>query len=363
MTKYVTVALVVGLVFGVAPFVYGGRSDSFEFLRLPAGARTASLGGAGVAEATGLSGIQINPAGYGRLSRDEISFSGARWIDDVDYQTLGYAHPFLAGGALGGSLTTLNYGDIDGFDPFGGAEGNVAARDTAVRLGYGRGWGTRGAWGFQGVFAQESLAGTTARAFALDGGGLWSPVRQGPLRTLTFGASFRNWGQGPQFEETRDPLPRQVQAGVNFRPFFEGLSVSVDGLFPNGKPASLVAGMEYWARNVAAFRLGFNGNEAREGSGLTLGLGFRAWEMEVDYGFVSFGSLGEVHHMGLTYRFGNLAEKHYDRGVVSLQSQDYAQAILHFAQAISINPNHHRALVGLREANASLQKQKSKVSP
>jgi hypothetical protein len=47
------------------------------------------MGGAGVAEAKGWAGAQINPAGLGQLRRDEVTFSGARWIDDVRYQSAG----------------------------------------------------------------------------------------------------------------------------------------------------------------------------------------------------------------------------------------------------------------------------------
>ncbi|MBL8023277.1 MAG: PorV/PorQ family protein [Elusimicrobia bacterium] len=357
------VSMVIGWVGGFGSLAQAGRTDSFEFLRLPTGARTSALGGAGVAEATGLAGIQINPAGLGRIWRDEVSLSGARWIDDVDVQNLGFAHPFMAGGALAGGLTTLSYGDIPGYSPTGGSEGNVNARDTATRLGYGRNFGSRWAWGVQGTYAQEQLAGTSAHALVLDGGGLWSPARQGPLKTLTFGAAFRHWGQNPKFQGKNESLPRSLQAGVNFRPFFEGLSVSVDGLFPAGQSPSLVAGVEYWARDAAAFRVGFNGREAREGSGVTLGLGFRAWDLDVDYGYVPLGALGEIHHLGITYRFGNMAEKHYARGVVSLQSKDYAQAVIHFARAISKNPDHRRALIGLRDANALLQKQNITLTP
>lgn len=333
------------------------RADSFEFLNLPAGARSSAMGGAGVAEAKGWSGAQINPAGLGRLRRDEVVFSGARWIDDVQFQSAGYAHPFLEGGALSGAIVTVNYGDIASYSPTGGSQGETAARDTAVRMGYGGGWRDRWAWGVQGVYAQESLSGETAQAVAADGGALWSPFFSGPFRTLTVGGAFRNWGKGPRYGSETEPLPQTVQAGVNFRPFLEGASVSLDGLFAPAKPTVLLLGAEYWARGTVALRLGYNGRGAKEGSGLTLGFGFRAWDMEADYGFVGYGDLGESHHVGLTYRFGRLAEKHYDLGLMSLQKKDYAEAVVHFAKSVSIDPKNPRALTKLREANALLQQQ------
>ncbi|MBL0057739.1 MAG: tetratricopeptide repeat protein [Elusimicrobia bacterium] len=322
---------------------------------MPTGARTSALGGAGVAEATGLAGAQINPAGLGRLWRDEVAFSGARWMDDVQYQTAGYAHPFVKGGAVTANLLSLNYGDIPSFAPSGGAEGSVSARDSAARLGYGRGWGDQCWWGAQGVLAQETLAGETYQTFAVDGGALWLPIRRGMFQTLTLGAAFRNWGKSP----SGGALPRALQAGVNLRPFFEGLSVSADTVLTGDDPAIWLAGLEYWAKGVVAFRLGYNGREAREGSGVTMGFGFRVLDLQVDYGYVGFGALGETHHLGLTYRFGSVAERHYERGLASLQQKDYAQAVIHFARAVSLDPQHRRAMKGLREASAKLQEQDS----
>ncbi len=339
------------------PKLQAQRADVFEFLRLPAGARTSAMGGAGVAEAQGWAGSQINPAGLGRLKRDEVTFSGARWIDDVNYQTAGFAHPFLRGGALSAAVSTLSYGDIPSYSPSGGREGTTDAHDASARLGYGLSWKDRLWWGFQGVYAQENLSGHTAHAVAADGGVLWTPIVTGPLRSATVGGAFRNWGQGPRYGNKTESLPKTFQAGVNFRPFFEGASVSVDGVFSPNKPTTVVLGTEYWARGAVALRLGYNGRETLDGTGLTMGFGFRAWDMDVDYSFVGDGDLGESHHIGLTYRFGRLSEKHYALGLVSLQKKDYASAVVHFAQAISIDPKNRRALGKLREANRLLQTQ------
>lgn len=339
------------------------RSDSFEFLNLPASARTSAMGGAGVAEAKGWAGAQINPAGLGRLRRDEVAFSGARWVDDVQYQTAGYAHPFLDGGALSGSIATVDYGNIPSFSPTGGPAGTTGAHDAGVRLGYGRSWRDRFQWGIQGVYARENLAGESAQAVAADGGVLWTPIPTGPLRTLSVGGAFRNWGQGPRYGDKTESLPRTFQAGLTLCPWIEGASLSLDELISPNKSPSFVAGAEYWARGAVALRVGFNGREAREGSGLTMGLGFRAWDMEVDYSFIGYGALGETHHVGLTYRFGRLSEKQYELGLVSLQKKDYAEAVIHFAQSVSIDPKNRRAVEKLREANSLLQNQAKPFTP
>lgn len=340
----------------------GRRADSFEFLTLPIGARAAALGGAGVADADGWAGSQINPAGLGRLWRDEIGFAGSRWLDDVQHQAVGGAHPFNGGGALAGTVLALDYGSIPSFGPSGGAEGTISAGGTAVRLGYGRAFRAGFDWGLQGTYARETLAGVSAQALAADGGLLWTPRGPSVMRSLTLGAALKNWGSRPQFENESANLPRRVQAGATVRPPIEGWTVSVDALLSPDQSPSVLAGMEYWARGAVAFRLGYNGGEAREGSGATVGFGFRAWNIGIDYAFVGWGGLGDAHHLGLTYRFGRPAEAYYQRGRACFQRGDYAQAVVFFARAVSLDPRHRRALEGLRDANAKLQKQE-KQSP
>lgn len=341
------------LLCGVIVNARAEKAASFEFLRLPTGARTSAMGGAGVAEAKGMAGAHINPAGLGRLWRDEISLTSARWIDDAHFQSAGMAHPLALGGAVSGSILSMDYGDIAGYSPTGGAEGHVSARDAVVRLGYGRASGRRLFWGLQGAYATETLVDETDHGTAGDGGILWVPFREGPCRSLTLGGAFHNWGKGPH----------TLQAGFNARPFFESLSLSVDGQKTPGESVSLLAGGEYWARGAVALRLGYNARTAKEGSGVSFGFGFRAWDFDVDYAFIDFGALGETHHMGLTYRFGSVAEKYYERGLVSLQRKDYAHAVVHLARAVSVNPQHRRALLRLREANELFQKQLNPPAP
>ena len=126
---------------GIAVFLLGGasvhgrRADSFEFLTLPVGARSVALGGAGVADADGWAGSQINPASLGRLWRDEIGFTGTRWMDDVQYQAVGGAHPFLGGGAMAVTLLSIDYGSIPSFTTGRAADGTVSGGGRAVKLG------------------------------------------------------------------------------------------------------------------------------------------------------------------------------------------------------------------------------------
>lgn len=354
------IGFLAAIVLGSGP-VFGRTTDAFEFLTYPLGPRTAAMGGAGVADAPGVESGALNPAGLGRLWRDEVALSGARWLDDAATQSAGYAHPFFNGGALSVSVLTSDYGDIPSYTTSGSAQGNTQATNTAARVGYGRAFFKRVCAGVQGSYSRETLSGETANAIGLDGGVLWVPARSGLFREWTVGASVRNAGKGPTRNGESEDLPRLVQGGVTFRPFFEGASLSVDGRWRTDQSPVLLIGAEYWARGAVAFRAGYNGRESEEGSGVTLGFGFRAWDLQVDYAYVGAGDLGETHHMGLTFRFGSLAEKHYARGLENLQREDYAQAVVSFAEAIRLDPRHRRALEKLRTANTKLQQENPRV--
>ena len=104
-------------------------------------------------------------------------------------------------------------------------------------------------------------------------------------------------------EEAAD-LPRTVQA-VCHPPFYEGLTLSSDFTKELSAKLSAQVGIKYMAKNVAAFRVGYN-SAYDLGSGLSFGVGIRAWDMQIDYAFAVLSTLGAAHHFGLTFRFRSL---------------------------------------------------------
>ncbi|GAG58644.1 unnamed protein product, partial [marine sediment metagenome] len=60
---------------------------------------------------------------------------------------------------------------------------------------------------------------------------------------------------------------------------------------------------EYWVTNIMALRVGYRTGPADEGSGLTVGAGFRAGRILLDYAFVPYGDLGNTHRISLGMKF------------------------------------------------------------
>lgn len=332
----------------------GAGSTSFDFLNLSLGARQTAMGGSGVAVADDLYASHLNPAALGRLWRHEAGFLYTRWFEDVSYQYLGYAYPTSQWGTFAASLYQLGYGDIQGFDTSGKRTSVLTAKDSMGQLSYGRQVSGRIWTGLNLKYAHERLHTETAGVFAGDLGLLYQPNLTGWLSSSALGLSVRNIGRRPKFIQESARLPASVQAGVAIRPFFEGLTLTADATKVQSGEISAQAGAEYLAKNVVAFRVGYN-SAYDLGSGLAFGAGFKAWNLQFDYAFAGFSGLGSTHHLGLTFRFGSLAETHYDRGMQALREKDYPAAIVEFGKTLSLNHQHRRALLRMKETNELLQ--------
>lgn len=70
-------------------------------------------------------------------------------------------------------------------------------------------------------------------------------------------------------------------------------------------------------------------------SPFTYGLGFRAGGLSFDYAFAPLGDLGNTHHVGIAWRFGNPGvEVYYEKGMDDLRQEDYARAVVNFNRAL-----------------------------
>jgi hypothetical protein len=342
----VTITLLAGVCFA------GAGKDGFRFLMSAGGARAAGMGGTAAALGGDAEAAFSNPGSLPFLRVQEVSLSHASRPEGVTEQGLSYAHP-LSAGAAAARVFTRSYGDIQGFDVSGGPAPSYAARDTAFSAGYGRlfrGWGG----GLVLKQAQESIAGKSAGAFALDLGAL-APWRGTPF---TFSAGARNLGSKASFNGEKTSLPRLLDAGAGLKMFSGALAAAVELHKPSDGKMTWNAGAELWAYNVVAFRAGLDGSRDA-GDGLSLGVGFRLDALRVDYAFVPMGEgLGVSHRMGISFRFGGAAERSYQEGLSLDQRGQHAEAVLKFKEALDADPGHREAARALREAIRELERER-----
>src|SRR5580698_4397027 len=105
-----------------------------DVLNIGVGARAIGMGEAYVAQADDVSSLYWNPAGLALMQERQASFSYDQMYQGLSFQNASIGIP-LENGAIGGSLSYLGYGDIQGFDQNGTATGNQNAYSGVGTLG------------------------------------------------------------------------------------------------------------------------------------------------------------------------------------------------------------------------------------
>ena len=197
----------------------GLAQGSGAFLTNPTDARTAAVGGAGVAIAGDAFSVFRNAA---QLPMTENRLSAGYTVTALMPETASrYQHSAAAAfkpterQAVYAGFRYLSQSSIEGFDDEGNALGRFAPRDMAVEAGYAR------------MVCRDFSASLTARYIRLDLGevarnavsfdvGLLYRHRfasNSPLAAVSVGMQAADFGTSPDFGGGRRPLPWRVKAG------------------------------------------------------------------------------------------------------------------------------------------------------
>lgn len=280
-------------------------STGAAFLELGIGARAAALGEAQVAWADDIYGPYFNPAGIATRTRQQIGFTHNTLFLDLDYNYLGYLLPLSHGGVLGISGLYVDLGGVDrrevdaAGDPtasLGRAEGS----DLAFSATYARTLRDFLDLGATVKILNERLADHSASAFAVDLGAKWRP----PVPGLTLGLSLSNLGTSLKFVRESDDLPITLRLGAGYRSSGGRWGLVGDVVWVKNQDFEGKIGGEVWVwPEHLAFRAGANSaNDA--GRGFTVGAAFKWNDLNLDYAYVPFGSLGDQNLISLAYDFG-----------------------------------------------------------
>src|SRR5262245_17051637 len=109
------VGVVLFLFFLIYPSIPAQASSGTEgasFLDIPVGAGPAALGSAYSAQADDVYASVWNPAGLGFLPSTQIAGQHLSYLESINYEYLGFAHPFQEKGGIGFSVQYLTSGDI-----------------------------------------------------------------------------------------------------------------------------------------------------------------------------------------------------------------------------------------------------------
>jgi hypothetical protein len=268
------------------------------FLDLGAGARAVGMGGAYSAAADEATALYWNPAAMTQVQSRSVTLMHAAYIASSFYDYGSYVQNTGKYGAFGVGLQYFSFGSVNETDENFNSIGTVTPYDLAASAGYAYKFGTGFALGLAGKFIQSKLA-DTAQTEAADFGMLSPRFLDGRLRLAV---TAQNLGGVLKYDQVAEPLPMAFKAGASFFITPKWLA-ALDAGAPKGGSPYVNAGTEYFLAAGEAWwfagRAGFSSQDDSPSAGI--GVGCKG--MSVDYAFVPYNYLGDVHRISLTFNF------------------------------------------------------------
>ncbi len=322
---------------GYAQEVKKVGTTAAAFLKIPVGARGASLGGAVVSLVDDPSAIYWNPGGLSRNEKYALMVDHSPWLPGLSYNFFGVVIPMQAAGTLGISVTALNTEEMDvttPANPMGTGE-KFDASSMAVGFSYGRSLTDRFSIGGTFKYLTERIFNSKATGLAFDIGTLYDT----PLKGLRLGVSVSNFGSKMRIDgedlnvrvdiapdqlgnnqsvvgrlkTERFDLPLIMRLGLSYDAIHSNnlrLTLAADGINPSDNAQSVNLGAELSFLNE---RLVLRGGYSEafledQEQGFTFGAGVRTpiangIMFGAGYAFQNFFHLNNVNHFTLTLSF------------------------------------------------------------
>ncbi|MFH2070377.1 MAG: PorV/PorQ family protein [Elusimicrobiota bacterium] len=290
----------------------GSGTTGAQFLKIAPAARPLGMGGAYSAMAEDSNAVYYNPAGLSAVSKTEVGATYLKYFQDINYGFLSAVIPLKDSDiTAGGGITYLIVPDIekrsatnDTLTP----DGRFNATDTALTLSLSHRNPVPSvleslALGANLKLINQTIDDKSAFAAALDIGGFYKIDER-----FSVAVGVVNISNGVKFIEKTDPLPLALRAGTVYRPPVKDLTVAldIDQYFIDQKLYASV-GAEYLVVKILCLRAGYKyGYDiASLGStvGLAGGIGFKYYDLGIDYAFLPFGDLGDTHRVSFSLKF------------------------------------------------------------
>jgi len=270
-----------------------GTKYAGEFMELGVGARPLGMGSAFVAIADDATAPYWNPAGLATLSDKELFLMHSEDFGDaINYNTISYVYPDTkAGQGIGISLYQIGIPNMDIVDSLGNVERTVNLSDWLFYFSYGKNtkWGPFGL-SVKGIF--RNMAVNSAYGIGMDAGAMFK------YEDLSFGISIENlfgtvlvWNTG-----TTEYLSPVIKMGLAFSKDFpsaysslivaSGIDINLEGKMSETPLGDTHLGIEYWYKDLYAFRIG------QDWGKLTVGAGMLYNQFKIDYAMKFHPELG-----------------------------------------------------------------------
>jgi len=293
MRKILLKAAILGsliLIPSFSSFASDVGTTAANFLKMGIGARATAMGGAYTAIADDGTSLYWNPAGLAQIENTQISAMYNLWFQEVRQGYLNLVFPFL-GGRAGLSANYVNMGQIEGRDEEGNPIGEFSASDINISLGYARRISSRLMFGASIGILQETIAEDKDSTFSGNAGILFKMSD-----SFSLGLACQNIGS----KLGEDPLPLTYRGGIALR--LESLTISADAVKAVDDDMYFCAGLEWWVVDILALRAGYRTGQDI-GSGMSAGIGLKISRINIDYAYVPYGDLGNIHRVSLRIKF------------------------------------------------------------
>lgn len=313
-----------------------GGESVFSFLNLPTSARQAALGGSILTLTDDVNQPNWNPATINSDMDKMLALNYVNFISDINYFSAGYAYHINDHvGTIHSGLSYMNYGNLIAADEDGTETGTFKAYDMALSIGYGYQLPkTHFYLGGNIKLIQSKIEEYSSMGLAGDFGVMY----RNPNKPYIMSLVVRNAGtQLVQYEETKEKLPLQIQAGMSYQLEHVPLRIytTLDNLqkwqlaYANPSDASedlstgeitikeptflnnafrhLVVGAELFPDKGFSLRLGYNVQRAQElklkdtrsFAGLSFGFGLKVKRMKLNYAYSKYHPASNSHNFSL----------------------------------------------------------------
>jgi hypothetical protein len=166
-------------------------------LRIPIGSRGTAMGGAVVANATGVESIFWNPAGLANMAGSEALFTHLPYLADIDVNFVGVATNIEGFGTLAAAAKVVSIGDMEETtDAAPDGTGRIFSPTMSVlSVTYSRIMTYRVQLGVTAKIIHERVFEASASGVAFDIGFMYQPGWRG----LSLGLAIKNYGPEMRF--------------------------------------------------------------------------------------------------------------------------------------------------------------------
>ncbi len=264
----------------ISSFASPGQT-ALDFLNLPIGAYSASLGQANYAGIIGPEAIFLNPGHLGQRTGAFVSHQ--ELLLDTRTEAFAASISLKRGFAFGAAAYFLDNGKIEGYSNDNVKTGNVHSGDRLLRVGLAYAW-EKLSFGISLSQYNQQLAELSANGWGF-GAGASVDSRWG-----RFGFTADNIGPNFKIGSGSAPLPGRFVFSA-WTPFFENKAdLNIDFILRRYQQAMVAAGIEYHLFENLALRVG-----SEKYDHLSLGFRLSKGKIALDYSYIPQSTFGDRH--------------------------------------------------------------------